>query len=108
MILKLLIIKLIMAGKILINSFEIIGLLSGSYIGYNYGNVLKNKLLIYSPMINTYYNTNVIKKFGKFPEPMFWKLVGGFSGICISWYLNGWVLFIPIVSVELYNKYKNV
>ena len=95
-----------MVAKHLINSFEICGVVSGAYIGYNYGNYIKNNILNYSPSLNYYYNNKIINKFGKFPEPMFWNLVGGFSGMCTSWYLNGWILFIPIITVDLYNKYK--
>jgi len=95
-----------MVAKNLINTFEICGLLSGCYIGYNYGDIIKNNVLNYSPVLNNYYNNNLINKFGKFPEPMFWNLVGGLGGSCISWYLNGWILFIPIITVELYNKYN--
>ncbi len=95
-----------MVAKNLINLFEISGLLSGCYLGYNYGNNLKSKLLNYSPTSLNYYNNNIKNKFGKFPEPVFWNLVGGLGGMCVSWYLNGWILFIPIISVDLYNKYK--
>jgi hypothetical protein len=95
-----------MVAKNLISGFEICGLVSGGYIGYSYGNIIKCSVLKYSPTLNNFYNNNVVNKFGKFPEPMFWNLVGGLGGMCTSWYLNGWILFIPIISVDLYNKYK--
>ncbi len=92
-------------AKYIINCIELGGICSGSFIGYKYGNDIKTKLLTKYPYINSIYTSNKIAdKFKNNPyidEKIFFNLIGGLGGIGISWYLYGWVIFIPMSILEL-------
>ena len=87
--------------SIILSGLKHIGMVSGSYIGYNYGYVVKNKCCDTFPLIKKYDEIycKINFKSSKLPEIMFYNSIGLFSGLVIGYHT--YPLVIPIMIFQL-------
>jgi hypothetical protein len=85
--------------------FKIIGMTSGGYIGYKYGNEFKKWCYKNSTFINRYYNLYLSGKFrgSQIPESMLFNLIGCLSGVLIGFYI--WPVSIPVSISSIADDY---
>jgi len=95
-------------AKYIMSGLEMSGLTCGAYVGFKYGNSTREALLNYSPYCSGVYTNNIKPRFRKNKseatvqqhEKYFFNTIGCLACISLSWYLNGWILFIPLVAYE--------
>ena len=87
--------------SIILSSLKHIGMCSGSYIGYNYGYIVKKKCCDTFPLIKQYDDMYVKINFksSKLPEMIFYNSIGFFSGLVIGY--NTYPFVIPIMMFHI-------
>lgn len=86
---------------------RIAGMISGGYIGYRYGDQMKNWCCNNIPTFKHYHNQYIPHHFKKsqISEPTMFNLVGGFSGILGGYY--GWPIAVPILIYHIAEDYPD-
>ena len=88
----------------IINSLHLLGLTSGGYIGYKYGNKTKEYTLKTFPIINRYYSEYIKTcNFKHISEPVMCNVFGSFVGIGLGYW--AWQIAIPVTIYNLSNDY---
>jgi hypothetical protein len=96
-------------SKLIISNLELFGMLSGGHLGFKHGNNLKNKIVTNYPSLTPYYSYYVKSRFSDnkiLDETLFFNIVGGLAGVCISHYMYGWIIFLPITAMSIIESEK--
>ena len=86
---------------------KIAGMISGGYIGYRYGDKMKNWCCDNIPTFKRYHSQYIPHHFKKsqISESTMFNLVGGFSGVLGGFYL--WPVAIPVVMYHVAEDYPD-
>lgn len=91
----------------ILNVLKITGMISGGYIGYRYGDKMKNWCCNNIPTIRHYHSRYIPQHFKKsqISELTMFNLIGGFSGVLVGFYL--WPIAVPVTLYNLAEDYPD-
>lgn len=91
----------------IISGLELIGMISGSYIGYRYGNIIKESCCKKYPVIEKYRKEYLSEKFKKsqISETTMFNMVGSLIGVLSGYKV--WFITIPILACQITEDYPD-
>lgn len=98
----------------IISGLEIIGMISGAYVGYKYGNKVKDSCCKNYPVVERYRKDYIVDKFKKsqISEETMFNMIG--SLVCVFGGYKAWFIAIPVLTYQVieeypeeYKKFKN-
>ena len=91
----------------IIYGLELAGIVSGCYVGYKYGDVLKKTVCHKYPFVEKYRRDYLEDKFkhSQISEKNMFDMIGAFSGILLGY--RGWFITIPILVYKASEDYPD-
>lgn len=96
-----------MVATTILTGLKLTGMISGSYVGYRYGDCIKKWCCERSQRINDYHKEYVYYRFKKsqIRENTIFNMIGCFTGILGGYYI--WPIFIPIMIYQIAEDYPD-
>lgn len=85
----------------IISSLELLGMVSGGYIGYKYGNQIKDSICKKYPVAEKFRKDYIVNRFknSQISETTMFNMVGSFIGIFGGYRV--WFVTIPLLAYQL-------